>query len=60
MAGTLDRCPLNRDVRLIGVSVKRGLTVYIYYCFTFMESFEKLQYIVVFENVFEQKWSLYM
>ena len=30
MAGTLDRCPLNRGVRLIGVSVKRGSTVYIY------------------------------
>ena len=27
MAGTLDRCPLNRGVRLIGVSVKRGSTV---------------------------------
>ena len=27
MAGTLDSCPLNRGVRLIGVSVKRGSTV---------------------------------
>ena len=30
MAGTLDRCPLNRGVRLIGVSVKRGSTVVTY------------------------------
>ena len=27
MAGTLGSCPLNRGVRLIGVSVKRGSTV---------------------------------
>ena len=27
MAGTLDRCPLNGVVVLIGVSIKRGSTV---------------------------------
>ena len=27
MAGTLDSCPLNRGVRLIGVFVERGSTV---------------------------------
>ena len=37
MAGTLDRCPLNRGVRLIGVSVKRGSTVQCIYIYIYIK-----------------------
>ena len=49
MAGTLDRCPLNRGVRLIGVSVKRGSTVYIY-----IYNYSLVLHLIAHKNSFSQ------